>query len=173
MRLGISGHQSLGKRLAEHGVCFSEEAAWEWVAASLWSVLCDAANGDVVVVTSLAAGADQLFARLGLEAGARLQIVIPSTGYEDTFHEEQDLAGFLDLLEAGDVVSTLPYESPSEVAFLAAGRQMVDLSDQLVAVWDGEEAQGLGGTGDVVVYARDLGKPVIQINPIQRTITRY
>ncbi|MCA1708813.1 MAG: hypothetical protein LC808_38260, partial [Actinobacteria bacterium] len=53
------------------------------------------------------------------------------------------------------------YDSPSEDAFFAAGRRVVDLSDVVVAVWDGMEAKGKGGTGDVVTYARDNGIPVV------------
>ena len=33
--------------------------------------------------------------------------------------------------------------------------------DVLLAVWDGQEAQGLGGTGEIVARARGLGKPVV------------
>ena len=42
---------------------------------------------------------------------------------------------------------------------------MVDTSRVLVAVWDGQSARGLGGTADVVAYARERGKPVTVIWP--------
>jgi hypothetical protein len=64
---------------------------------------------------------------------------------------------------------TLAFASPSEQAFWTAGRQIVDGSDLLIAIWDGQEARGLGGTGDVVSYALDAGHAVLHIDPIRRT----
>ena len=40
---------------------------------------------------------------------------------------------------------------------------MVDQADYLIAVWDGQP----GGAGNTVRYARQLGKPVIIIDPIR------
>ena len=34
----------------------------------------------------------------------------------------------------------------------------------MIFVWDGKPAAGIGGTGDVVDYARALGKPLIVID---------
>ena len=48
---------------------------------------------------------------------------------------------------------------------MAASRLMVDAADELFAVWDGQPARGHGGTGDVVAYARERGKPVHVIWP--------
>jgi hypothetical protein len=38
-----------------------------------------------------------------------------------------------------------------------AGRVVVDRSSVLVAAWDGQPSRGLGGTADVVAYARERG----------------
>jgi hypothetical protein len=38
---------------------------------------------------------------------------------------------------------------------------VVDNCDVLIAVWDGEGAEGQGGTGEVVARARSQGKPVV------------
>jgi len=38
---------------------------------------------------------------------------------------------------------------------------VVDNCDVLIAVWDGEGAQGQGGTGEIVARARSQGKPVV------------
>jgi len=34
----------------------------------------------------------------------------------------------------------------------------------LLALWDGEPSQGLGGTADVVAFARGLGRPVVWLH---------
>jgi hypothetical protein len=46
-----------------------------------------------------------------------------------------------------------------------AGKVVVDRSSVLVAVWDGQPSRGLGGTADVVRYARERGVPVEVIWP--------
>jgi hypothetical protein len=63
----------------------------------------------------------------------------------------------------------LPYPFPSEEAFWNAGKYIVDHSDLVVAVWDGEAARGLGGTADVVQYALTVGRKVVHVNPVART----
>jgi hypothetical protein len=45
------------------------------------------------------------------------------------------------------------------------GRAVVDRSSVLIAVWDGQPSRGLGGTADVVTYARQRGVPITVIWP--------
>ena len=116
-------------------------------------------------VSSLAAGADQRFALTLLRSGGLLHVVIPSFDYESSFDNEADLHQFKSLMSRAAEVETLPFGQPSEDAYLAAGRRVVDLCDVLVAVWDGLPAQGKGGTADIASYARSLGKPVTTLWP--------
>jgi len=51
---------------------------------------------------------------------------------------------------------------------MEAGEKIVEEADIVVAVWDGKPAAGLGGTADIVEYARELEKPLIWINPLDR-----
>lgn len=48
---------------------------------------------------------------------------------------------------------------------MEAGRRVVNLSDLLIAVWDGEVAKGKGGTVDIVCYARERGRNVVILWP--------
>ncbi len=57
-------------------------------------------------------------------------------------------------------------------AYHETGIRTVDESDILLAVWDGKPAQGKGGTGDVVAYARELKKPIIWIHTETHEIIR-
>jgi hypothetical protein len=118
------------------------------------------AGSPLTGVTSLAAGADQLVATELVRSGGHLHVVVPSRHYERTFTTAEDLACFRSLLEAADDVTTLDYPEPSEEAFMAAGKNIVDRSEMLLAIWDGRPARGLGGTADVVRYARSTGKRV-------------
>jgi hypothetical protein len=48
---------------------------------------------------------------------------------------------------------------------MAASELMINKSDVLYAVWDGNPARAYGGTADVVAYARDNDIPVQVIWP--------
>lgn len=152
MRLGISGHQNISVEVTAY-------------VSPILIRLIDERKSNLVGVTSLAAGADQLFATLILKQGGSLHAIIPCRGYERTFSEPASLDRFKLLLTKAQRVETLDYSGPSEEAFLNAGRLVVDNSDLLVAVWDGEPAAGKGGTGDVVEYARSRDLEVIVVWP--------
>ena len=46
-----------------------------------------------------------------------------------------------------------------------AGKVVVDRSSVVLAVWDGQPSRGLGGTADVVAYARQRGVTVTVVWP--------
>jgi len=142
--LGVTGHQSI------------PNAARYYVASHLEELLRRQSK-PLIGWSALAAGADQLFADLVLQAGGRLHVLIPARGYEETFSGSADEQHFRSLLTRATVVERLHHAEPSETAFLDAGRRIVERVEALVAVWDGEPARGTGGTADVVAYARDLG----------------
>jgi hypothetical protein len=150
--LGVTGHQTI------------PPDAREVLVSAVQDILRDA-DSPLRAFTSLAAGADQLVATELLRAGGLLHVIVPSRNYEQTFAAGEDLAGFRSLLEAAHAVTRLDYAEPSEEAFLAAGKSVVDNCDVLIAVWDGKPARGLGGTADVVRYARDTGKAVSIVWP--------
>ncbi len=100
-----------------------------------------------------------------IRLGGDLVVVVPSDNYEASFELSKDRTRFEVLLDQSLATVRLDYDEPSEDAFFAAGRRVVDLCDLLVAVWDGLPAQGRGGTADVVAYARRQGKPVEVIWP--------
>lgn len=149
--IGITGHQRIPDEALEH------------VTQGIKNALARQAE-PVTGYSSLAAGSDQLFARLVLEGGGKLVAVIPCQGYEGTF-SESDLAAYQDLLKRSSAVVVLDYSEPSEPAFMAAGQEIMKASDLVVAVWDGQPAAGLGGTADAVWDAWERGKPVINVWP--------
>ncbi len=116
-------------------------------------------------ISSLAEGSDQLFATEVLAASGTLTAVIPSAQYEKTFADEDRRVNYEALLKKASRVETCGFQEPSEEAFYAAGKRIVDLCDQLIAVWDGMPSRGLGGTADVVAYARTQQRQVIVIWP--------
>jgi hypothetical protein len=158
MRIGITGHQELG-----------DPAAWPWVATMMRQQLTGI-SPPLVGVTSLAVGTDQLFARAILELGGSLFAVLPFADIERSFSREQ-VAAFRELAGAA-TVEVLATSGTDEEAYFAAGQRVVDLSDLLLAVWDGAPAKGRGGTGDIVAYATLRRIPLVHINPISRCVRR-
>lgn len=150
-RVGISGHQGL--------TASTELAVRRSIAEYLKS------RSVCVGMTSLAEGADQIFAEEVIISGGELEVIVPSLGYEDSFESKPARAKFSQLRALSKVVIQLDYSEPSEDAYWAAGRKIAEECDELLAVWDGQESLGLGGTGDVVKYADQIGKPVVIIWP--------
>ena len=150
MKIGITGHQTLAEEV--EGL----------LAAALDNICQDVSS--IVCVCCLAAGADQLAARTVVERGGSLEVVVPCADYESTF-DTSGLESYRALLSLAKRVTQLPYPTPSDEAFLAGGLVVAERADVLVAVWDGEPSRGLGGTADVVEYARQLGLPVSVVWP--------
>ena len=153
MRVGITGHQRLG-----------EPAVWGWVRRE-FERLVSSFGPPLVGVTSLAVGADQLFAEAVLRGGGSLEVVVPFDGYELTFAEGDERQAYNRLLRRALRREVLEKRGSDEDAYLAAGQRVVDRSELLIAVWDGLPATGLGGTADVVRYAVMQRKKTIHLNP--------
>ncbi|MER5746746.1 hypothetical protein ACFV97_33730 [Streptomyces sp. NPDC059913] len=146
-RIGVTGHRTIPEEARAH------------VLAGLRAALCGL-EGSLEALSSLAVGADQLFADLALARGADLTVVIPSGDYEACFADEAELARYRALKGRAAREVRLGYPHSTDEAYYAAGTYIADHCDRLLAVWDGRPARGLGGTGDIVTYARSLGRPV-------------
>ncbi|MGW1228103.1 hypothetical protein [Streptomyces sp. NPDC002530] len=149
-RIGVTGHRSIPQEVHEH------------VLAAMRAAL-GGIDGCVEALSSLAVGADQIFADLALAHGARLTAVIPSGDYEDCFADGAELARYRALKARAAREVRLGFPHSTDEAYYAAGTYIADHCDRLLAVWDGRPARGLGGTGDIVTYARGLGRPVTVI----------
>lgn len=156
LAVAVTGHQDLG-------------AAAPWVSDVLLAAV--QIRQPIRGLSSLARGADQLFADAVVRTGGSLYVVVPCEDYEATFSSAGARAEYDRLLAAAQSQTTLSFPEPSEGAFWAAGQRLVNEADVVVAVWDGQPAAGLGGTADVVRYALDKGRPVLRLDPITRTVS--
>lgn len=159
MRVGITGHQRL-----------SDATKWPWVQEQIDAILSGVSR-PLIGLTSLAAGADQIFARSVLQHSGILRVIVPFLGYEEKFADEEAQREYHRLIGLADKVETLKLLVSEREAYFRAGKPVVHTSELLVAVWDGRPAAGLGGTGDTVAYAVGLCLPVIHINPMQSEVT--
>jgi hypothetical protein len=152
-RIGVTGHQLIPVQEAS------------FVHDAIAMLLSTSSPLEVIGITSLAAGADQIFAKAVLEQGGKLKAVVPCARYEDAFTDHSARYEYFRLLAQASDREILPYSGPSDEAFLAAGKRVVEISDLIVAIWDGRPAKGRGGTADAVAYARDNNKDVVIIWP--------
>ncbi|QWT21065.1 hypothetical protein KPL74_03400 [Bacillus sp. NP157] len=122
-------------------------------------------NLPLLVLSALAEGGDQLVAEEALAIGARLvaPLPLPPDLYIDDFDDAGVRATFESLSKRSEVV-LLPrlMEAPRHVVglpgagrdrqYAKAGVYIASHCHVLLALWDGKEANGVGGTAQIVHY---------------------
>lgn len=157
MKLGITGHQSL-----------EDSQGWDWVKAEMEDLLTKLPE-PIIGITCLAVGADSLFAKIVLQHSGSIEAVLPFPGYELKLqaHERDEHRR---LLERASRVTTLRRQSTDEESYFEAGKRVVDLADLLIAVWNSKPAKGLGGTADIVEYAKQRRKAIVHLDPVRHLV---
>jgi hypothetical protein len=119
------------------------------------------------VVSPISEGADRLVAERVLEVpGATLEAPLPmdEAEYLKDFRSEDARREFLSLLARSEASPVMPWALRRPFAYSEVGEYVVDTSDVLVAVWNGQPAHGPGGTADVVQRAVRAGMPRVIIS---------
>jgi len=152
--VGVTGHRDLARP--------------DDVAAAVDAVLDELAGEDgrpLVAVSALAEGADRIVAhRVLARPGGRLIALLPlaPVDYVADFADVASVQEFTDLLAAADeyeVINGSPSDDwTREAAYERAGHAMLDRSDVLLALWDGEPGRGRGGTAEMVFEAGLIGR---------------
>jgi hypothetical protein len=167
LKIAITGHRNL----------LNEKEIRENIALSLQYF--QKIDTDLQAISALAVGADTIFAEEANRLNIPVRYILPFEleDYQKDFTSAAQLNALEDLLAKNnnkyEVESTLKdtnQETKNE-AYLAVGKRLVDECDILVAVWDGQDAQGKGGTGDIVAYAREEGKEFHIIEALRPTST--
>lgn len=119
------------------------------------------------LVSPLAEGADQITAEAALEAGYAIEAILPRP--RDDYRKDFSgaaLERFNDLLDRAERVFELPLQPdrPDTEGYQLAGRATVGHCDILIALWDGQNARGPGGTAEIVALALHRSIPVIHIH---------
>lgn len=122
------------------------------------------------VVSALAEGADQWIAEVAVRLDYELQCPLPFQR-DEYANDFPDPAKYQELLKQASAILELDGQvsydqgkrTPSSAAYEAVGHAVLNQSDLLLAVWDGNPPQGRGGTGAVVAEALQRGIPVIWV----------
>jgi hypothetical protein len=129
--------------------------------------------GEWIALSSIADGGDRLFVQEAQAIGLSWHAILPlpraefardfPPGEWRAVEEQLATAGHLRVIsENGD----------REDAYLDCGIETVNGADVLLALWDGDQARGKGGTAEVVQYAKSIGKPVLIIDAATHQIRR-
>jgi hypothetical protein len=119
------------------------------------------------VLSALAEGTDRLVVqRVLVCAKVRLVVVLPlaKDEYLTDFAAPASRHEFLTLLDQAAEVIDLPQAPTRDAAYEAAGLYVLNHCDVLLAIWDGQGAQGQGGTGAIVAQSRQRGLPLAWVH---------
>jgi hypothetical protein len=161
VRVGVVGHRSLPTQVA----AFAERISAHLIADLQRS------SGRLAAVSALAEGADTLFAAIAVTHNVPLEAVQPHDEYLADFRTRAARAEYARLWAAARQRTVLGYRRPSDYAYAAAMRWVVDRSDLLVAFWDGLPTTFLGGTAQTVAYASAAACPVIHVHSEKEAVS--
>jgi hypothetical protein len=189
LRIGVSGHRVPPKlpaeaqmpvraavdRVVKAAVAAADTVQREFIARWPRDGEPDS-SAKFVVVSSLAEGSDRIVAESGLAAGFALEAVLPfaRAEYARDFKTPESRADFERLLTRAASVFELAGPADARArAYEAAGLVMLANIDLLIAIWDGKEADGFGGTAEIVGHAVGEGIPVVWVDPADPQHLRF
>ena len=174
LRIGITGHRNITGDLP--GLASEIAKAAEYVTQVLAADSDRLSStgpghgkrGDIVltVVSSLAEGADRVVAaELLKRKGTQLEVVLPlpQSDYLHDFGSPESVEQFNHLIARAIDTDALRTVTSREEAYEQAGHAVVDRSDAMIVVWDGQPARGRGGTAEIYAYAQRWQKPTLLI----------
>jgi hypothetical protein len=113
-------------------------------------------------VSSAAAGGDLLFAESCMELGIPLRVLLPMP--PEQFRNDFDAATWERaerVLSSAISVEVKGDREHRRESYYECGIETVQQSEILTALWDGQDARGMGGTAEIVAFAKAIGRPVV------------
>jgi hypothetical protein len=155
--IGFSGHRN---------VSAPQETA-QGIATLLDSI--ESKYAPIAAMSSIARGSDLLFVQEVVKRKIPLLLVLPFpiSRFQQDF-EPAEWNSAVNFIASAVQVEIVNIFSSDEEAYMETGSRIADRADLMMTAWNGEPAKGLGGTGDVVGYARALRKPLAWFNPVTR-----
>lgn len=117
---------------------------------------------NMVGYTQLATGADTLFAQVLIDNNIPYIVIlpVPKDVYIKDFSDEEKkfFEKYIKKASSIHIIKKSEKELISDQNYREAGIYIVDKSDVIVGVWDGEKTDKIGGTYDILSYALTLNK---------------
>lgn len=163
LRVGISGHRHITS--CYPGLYDVVRDVLDVIVSGRSAIVARSTAVSLRVVSSLAEGADRILVRAVQGASGQLEAILPlgPADYCADFGSAESKQEFADLLAEAAVTELVPAAASREDAYELAGRAVVDRSDVMVFMWDGQPARGRGGTAEIFNYALQRRKATFWI----------
>ncbi|MGA7157347.1 MAG: hypothetical protein WBY53_10890 [Acidobacteriaceae bacterium] len=118
-------------------------------------------------ISSIAAGADLLFAESCIALNIPLRVLLPFP--VDDFRADFDPPSWSRaerVMKQSISIEVIGNAQQRDERYYECGVETVLQTQWLIALWNGEAAHGLGGTQQIVAFARRIGKPVVWIHSL-------
>jgi hypothetical protein len=155
--VGVTGHRILAE----------PDRIRDAVSTALNQIVYCFPGRPITLLSSLAEGADRIVAEQTLslsDAKLVVPLPMPKSSYLEDFARPESKQEFLNLLNRATEVIELTQKPARSDSYKAAGQYILDHSDILLAVWDGQTEQGEGGTGSIVAEGRKRALPFIWVH---------
>ena len=137
------------------------------VSDALGAIAQENPNSPCILISALAEGADRLIARCALDLGWQVGAILPldQFEYEKDFIDAQSVIEFRDLLNRSSWVKVIAARFHTRPdCYQELGLWLSQQAQVLIALWDGENSNGPGGTAEVIKAFREgvaLAAPVL------------
>lgn len=170
--IGVTGHRP-------HRLDVTDEQVLAAIDSALESIMERHPDRTFILVSPLAEGADRMLARAALDQyhmALQVPLPLPFELYRTDFESEASLDEFKALVGRAEFYFELPmrFGNASMLAarmdgnvneardhqYALAGAYIAQMCDEMIAIFDGGEANGKGGTADVIKW-RTSGEPPV------------
>ena len=115
-------------------------------------------------VSSLASGADTVFAQCAKALAIPQEFILPFAQFEADFTDAETLARYQRLQEGNRTIQRLAFPERDQRAYRKSMETVVFRSHLLIAAWDGRCSGSPGGTWQAVSLCERLGRSLVQID---------
>ncbi|MES2658322.1 MAG: hypothetical protein V4689_06870 [Verrucomicrobiota bacterium] len=144
--VGFAGHRAVPDRAAAKAVISRE-----------LQTIRGTVSGELVGISSAAAGADLLFLDACREAGLRTVVLLPfpKERFEKDFDDPAEWERACRHMEDAWWCEVSPGGEDAPAAYHVVARESLEVADRMLFLWNGKPALGLGGTAETVREAKD------------------
>lgn len=148
--VGFAGHRAV-----------SDPAAAKAAIARELEIIRGTIEGELVGISSAAAGADLLFLEACGEAAVRTVVLLPFSRerFHEDFEDEAEWQRACKLMDAAWWCEVSPGGEEAPAAYHVVARESLDIAERMLFLWDGKAPRGLGGTGETVLETRERRIP--------------
>ena len=158
--VGFAGHRKLVDPLAAKAAISRE-----------LEVIRGTVEGELVGISSAAAGADLLFLDACRESGVKTVVLLPFSKerFAMDFEDPEEWEHACRCMDSAWWCEVCPGGEDAPAAYHVVARQSLEVADRMVFLWDGQSARGTGGTEESVreSLARKIPSRVIDANTLQ------